>query len=109
MSDGEAQRAIDELDKAFRIEPGNVQVLKELGDVSVRLGDYKKAQQMFRALLLQKLEEGGPITKAEVFYNLGDVHLRLGEKQKAVQMLERALQTDASLERAKELLVQAKS
>lgn len=109
MSDGEAQRATDELDKAFRIEPGNVHVLKELGDVSVRLGDFKKAQQMFRALLLQKLDEGGPITKAEVFYNLGDVHLRLGEKQKAVQMLERALQTDGSLERAKELLAQAKS
>jgi Tfp pilus assembly protein PilF len=64
---------------------------------------------MFRALLLQKLDDGGPITKAEVFLNLGDVHLRLGEKQKAVQMLERAIQTDASLEKAKELLAQAKA
>jgi Tfp pilus assembly protein PilF len=41
--------------------------------------------------------------------NLGDVHLRLGEKPKAVQMLERALQTDPSLEQAKELLAQAKA
>src|SRR6185503_11812065 len=48
LSDGEAQRAIDELDKAFRIEPGNVNVLKELGDASVKVGDLKKAQQMFR-------------------------------------------------------------
>ena len=102
VSDGDQTRAMDELDKAFRIEPGNVHVLKELGDVSVQVGDLKKAQQMFRALLLQKLDDAGPITKAEVFFSLGDVHLRLGEKQKAVQMLERALQTDASLERAKD-------
>jgi golgin subfamily B member 1 len=109
LSDGEQARAMDELDKAFRIEPGNVHVLKELGAVSVEVGDLKKAQQMYRALLLQKLDDGGPITKAEVFLALGDVHLRLGEKPKAVQMLERALQTDASLERAKELLAQAKA
>ncbi len=109
LSDGEQARAMDELDKAFRIEPGNVHVLKELGGVSVQVGDLKKAQQMFRALLLQKLDDAGPITKAEVFCSLGDVHLRLGEKQKAVQMLERALQTDATLERARELLVQAKA
>jgi tetratricopeptide (TPR) repeat protein len=109
LSDGDMPRAMDELDKAFRIEPGNVFVLKELGDVSVKMGDLKRAQQMFRALLLQKLEDGGPITKAQVFMNLGDVHLRLGEKPKAVQMLERAIQTDSSLEHAKELLAQAKS
>jgi Tfp pilus assembly protein PilF len=109
LSDGDTARATDELDKAFRIEPGNVHVLKELGDVSIQAGDLKKAQQMFRALLLQKLEAGGPITKAQVFASLGDVHLRLGEKEKAAQMLERALATDASLERARQLLAEAKS
>jgi Tfp pilus assembly protein PilF len=109
QSDGDTTRAMDELDKAFRIEPGNVHVLKELGSVSIQVGDLKRAQQMFRALLLQKLDDGGPITKAEVFLNLGDVHLRLGEKQKAVQMLERAVQTDASLAKARELLAQAKA
>jgi tetratricopeptide (TPR) repeat protein len=109
VSDGDTARALDELDKAFRIEPGNVFVLKELGDVSVRVGDLKKAQQMFRALLLQKLEDGGPITKAQVFMNLGDVHLRLGEKPKAIQMLERAIQTDPALDQAKDLLAQAKA
>ncbi len=108
-SDGETTRAMEELDKAFRIEPGNVNVLRELGAVSIDVGDLKRAQQMFRALLLQKLDDQGPITKAEVFLNLGDVHLRLGEKQKAVQMLERAVQTDASLARARELLAQAKA
>jgi tetratricopeptide (TPR) repeat protein len=108
LADSETQKALEELDKAFRIEPGNVQVLKELGEVSVQVADYKKAQQMFRALLLQKLDKDSPITKAEVFMHLGDVHMRLGETQKAVQMLERAVQTDDSLERAKELLAQVK-
>jgi tetratricopeptide (TPR) repeat protein len=109
LSDGDSKGAMDELDKAFRIEPGNVHILKELGVISVQVGDLKKAQQMFRALLLQKLEAGGPITKAQVFMNLGDVHLRLGENQKAVQMLERAQQTDATLEGVAELLAQAKA
>jgi hypothetical protein len=37
LSDGSAPST--RLDKAFRIEPGNVQMLRELGDVSVKLGD----------------------------------------------------------------------
>lgn len=109
LSDGDTAKGMEELDKAFRIEPGNVHVLKELGDVSIQVNDLKKAQQMFRALLLQKLDDAGPVTKAQVFMSLGDVHLRLDEKQKAVQMLERAIQTDPNLEAAKELLARAKA
>jgi tetratricopeptide (TPR) repeat protein len=103
---GETERALGELDKAFRIEPGNVYVLKRLGEVALEVGDAKKAQQMFRALLLQRLDESSPITKAEVFLNLGEVHAQLGEKPKAIQMFERALQADASLERAKQRLAE---
>jgi tetratricopeptide (TPR) repeat protein len=96
--------AFKELDQAFRIEPGNVSILKELGELAFELDDLKKAQQMYRALLLQRLEGTSPITKAEVFYALGRVHGALGEKPKARQMLERALQTDANLLDAKRLL-----
>jgi tetratricopeptide (TPR) repeat protein len=96
--------AFKELDQAFRIEPGNVSILKELGELAFELDDLKKAQQMYRALLLQRLEGHSPITKAEVFYALGRVHDKLGEKPKARQMLERALQTDSSLEAAKRML-----
>lgn len=108
LADGETQRALEELDKAFRIEPGNVYVLKQLGEVSLEAEDLKKAQQMFRALLLQKLDASSPITKAEVFMNLGVVHHKLGEKPKAIQMLERAISSDSSLEKAKELLAEVK-
>jgi tetratricopeptide (TPR) repeat protein len=101
---GNNAEAFKELDQAFRIEPGNVSILKELGELAFELDDLKKAQQMYRALLLQRLEGQSPITKAEVFYALGRVHDALGEKPKARQMLERALQTDANLEAAKRML-----
>ena len=108
LAQGGTARAIAELDKAFRIEPGNVQVLAKLGTVALEANDLRKAQQMFRALLLQRLDASSPITKAEVFMNLGEVHARLGENAKAVQMFERALQTDPSLTHAQERLAQLK-
>jgi lipopolysaccharide biosynthesis regulator YciM len=104
LAEDDAPRAMQELDKAFRIEPGNVHVLKRLGEVALDLADTKKAQQMFRALLLQKLDADSPITKAEVFMRLGEVHEKMGEKAKAVQMLERAVQTDPELAAAREKL-----
>jgi tetratricopeptide (TPR) repeat protein len=100
LAEGESQKAMDELDRAFRIEPGNVNVLTLLGQVAMDIGDFKKAQQMFRALLLQKLDEAGPLKKSEVFLRLGEIHEKVGEPPKAIQMYERAIQTDG-LEAAK--------
>jgi len=107
LADGENQKAMEELDKAFRIEPGNVNVLTLLGQVALDIGDYKKAQQMFRALLLQKLDESGPLKKSEVFLRLGEVHEKVGEAPKAIQMYERAIQTDG-LQAAKDRLAALK-
>jgi tetratricopeptide (TPR) repeat protein len=108
LADNEVQRALDELDKAFRIEPGNVHVLTLLGSVALQVGDFKKAQQMYRALLLQKLEDpNSPIKKSMVFFQLGQIHEKLEEKPKAVQMYERAVQTDG-LEQAKARLAALK-
>ncbi len=108
LADGENQRAMEELDKAFRIEPGNVNVLTLLGQVAFDIGDYKKAQQMFRALLLQKLDESGPLKKSEVFLRLGEIHEKVGEAPKAIQMYERAIQTDG-LQAAKDRLAALKA
>ena len=84
-------------------------MLKQLGHLALEVGDLKKAQQIFRALLLQKLNDQSPITKAEVFYHLGIVHHRLEENPKAIQMLERAIQTDGDLEGPAELLAEIKA
>jgi len=107
LADGENQKAMEELDKAFRIEPGNVNVLTLLGQVALDIGDYKKAQQMFRALLLQKLDESSPLKKSEVFLRLGEIHEKVGEAPKAIQMYERAIQTDG-LQAAKDRLAALK-
>ena len=108
LAEGDTERALSELDRAFRIEPGNVAVLHKLGSVALEANDLKKAQQMYRALLLQKLDDKSPITKPEVFMHLGQVHEKLGEKPKAIQMYDRAVQSDASLEFAKERLAELK-
>ena len=67
-----------------------------------------RASKTFLALLLQKLDASSPISKAEVFYYLGDVSHRQGDKKKAIQMLERALDNDKGMDRAKTLLAQLK-
>ncbi len=106
LSQENREKALDELNKAFRIEPGNIHVLKQLGEVALETGDLKKAQQMFLALRLQKLEGDTPISKAEVLLRLGQVHQKLGEGPKAKQMYERALQADDTLEEAKKGLAE---
>jgi tetratricopeptide (TPR) repeat protein len=55
------------------------------------------------------LDDKAPITKAEVFYYLGEISHRQGETQRAIQMLERALENDASFEKAKELYEKLKA
>lgn len=106
VSQGNKEQALEELNKAFRIEPGNVFVLKQLGDLAYEIEDFKKAQQMYLALRLQKLDGDVPISKAQVLCRLGQIHQKLGEDAKAKQMFERALQADENLEEAKQGLAE---
>jgi tetratricopeptide (TPR) repeat protein len=108
VADGDKARALVELDHAFKIDPGSVPILRDLGTLSLELGDLDRAQKTFRGLLLQRLEPGAPITKAEVFYYLGEISHRQGDKQKAIQMLERAIENDVNLTKAKDLLAELK-
>jgi tetratricopeptide (TPR) repeat protein len=94
---------------AFKIDPGSVPVLRDLGVLALDSGDLERAQKTFRALLLQRLEPGAGISKGEVFFYLGDISKRQGDAPKAKQMLERALENEPGLERAKALLESMKS
>jgi tetratricopeptide (TPR) repeat protein len=116
---GEKEKALADLDVAFKIDPGSIGVLRDLGILSLELSgtaaDQKakdahidRAQKTFRALLLQKLDDSSPITKGEVFYYLADISHRQGDDKKALQMLERALDNDKELAPAKELLAKLK-
>jgi tetratricopeptide (TPR) repeat protein len=108
LAEGDKVRAIAELDQAFKIDPGSVAILKDLGTLSIDMGDLERAQKTFRALLLQRLDPSSPITKGEVFYFLGDISNRMGDKPKAIQMLERSLENEPNMAKAKELLAQLK-
>lgn len=107
-AEGDLERALTELDQAFRIDPGSIPILKELGTLSLETGDLERAQRTYRALLLQRLEPGSPITKGEVFYYLGKISHRLGETARAVQMLERSLENEGSPDEARSLLDELK-
>ncbi len=104
LSLGNTELATEELNNAFRIEPGNVLVLKMLGQLSLEAGDLKRAQQMFRALRLEKLDADSPITEAEVFYYLGVVHHRMDDLPRAKSHLKSALRLAPDMQPALELL-----
>ncbi len=105
---GDKDVALTQLDMAFKIDPGSVSVLKDLGLLALETGDLDRAQKTFRALLLQKLDANAGISKGEVFFYLGEVSARQGDKTKAVQMLERAVENEPTLERAKTRLSELK-
>jgi tetratricopeptide (TPR) repeat protein len=106
---GEKEAALQEFDLAFKIDPGNVLVLRDLGKLALETGDLERAQKTFRALLLQKLDASSGITKGEVFFFLGEISHKQGDKTKAIQMFERAVETDATLTSAKERIAELKA
>lgn len=111
MSQGEPDRAKDELEKAFRIEPGNVRVIALLADVCLQINDAKRAQQLYSSLIIQipKLGPDSPISKAEIYAHRGEASRILGEKQKAISDFERALQVDPTMESVRAKLAELKS
>jgi tetratricopeptide (TPR) repeat protein len=105
---GDKDVALAQFDMAFKIDPGSVGVLKDLGVLALETNDLDRAQKTFRALLLQRLDPSLGISKGEVFYYLGEICAKQGDTQKAVQMLERAIENEPSLERAKAKLSELK-
>jgi golgin subfamily B member 1 len=106
---GDKDVALAQYDMAFKIDPGSVSVLKDLGVLALETNDLDRAQKTFRALLLQRLDPSIGITKGEVFYYLGEISAKQGDKAKAVQMLERAIENEPTLDRARSKLTELKS
>ena len=105
---GEKEQALAQLDMGFKVDPGSVAILKDLGILAFETNDLDRAQKTFRALLLQRLDPAAGISKGEVFYYLGEISAKQGDKAKAVQMFERAIENDASLTKAKAKLAELK-
>jgi tetratricopeptide (TPR) repeat protein len=106
---GDKDVALAQYDMAFKIDPGSVEVLRDLGVLALENNDLDRAQKTFRALLLQRLDATSGISKGEVFYYLGEISMKQGDKAKAVQMLERAVENEPTLDRAKSMLSQLKA
>jgi tetratricopeptide (TPR) repeat protein len=106
---GDKDVALTQFDMAFKIDPGSIEVLRDLGVLALESNDLDRAQKTFRALLLQRLDGSSGISKGEVFYYLGEICMKQGDKAKAVQMLERAVENEPSLARAKAMLSDLKS
>jgi tetratricopeptide (TPR) repeat protein len=105
---GDKDVALAQLDLAFKIDPGSVSVLRDLGVLAFETNDLDRAQKTFRALLLQRLDPNAGISKGEVFYYLGEISAKQGDKAKAQQMFERAIENDPAHERAKAKLSELK-
>ena len=105
---GDKDVALAQLDMAFKIDPGSVTVLRDLGVLAFETNDLDRAQKTFRALLLQRLDPKTGISKGEVFYYLGEISAKQGDKAKAVQMFERAIENDPALDRARAKLTELK-
>lgn len=107
--------ALSELETARKLDPANLKVSADLGRLSVELCDASsdetvksehllRAEGAFKALLLQKLDETSPVSKAEVFYGMALVLVRMGDQGKAIHNLERAISADANFDKAHELM-----
>ncbi len=105
---GDKDVALAQLDMAFKIDPGSVGVLRDLGVLAFETNDLDRAQKTFRALLLQRLDPNSGISKGEVFYYLGEISAKQGDRAKAVQMFERAIENDPALDRARVKLTELK-
>lgn len=101
---GNKDVALAQLDMAFKIDPGSIEVLRDLGVLALEANDLDRAQKTFRALLLQRLDPKAGISKGEVFFYLGEISMKQGDKAKAMQMLERAIENEPGLARAKAML-----
>ena len=105
---GDKDVALAQFDLAFKIDPGSVSVLRDLGVLAFETNDLDRAQKTFRALLLQRLDPSLGISKGEVFYYLGEISAKQGDNVKAVQMLERAIENEPTLAKAKTKLSELK-
>ena len=105
---GNTAGALAQYDAAFKIDLTSVPILRDLGMLCYKAGDFDRAQKTFRALLLQRLDANAGISKADVYFYLGDTYRQQNDKPKAINMLEKALEVEKGHARAAALLAQVK-
>src|SRR5262249_15724167 len=86
---GDAPRALEELDRATRIDPAHPGILLALGREALDADDIDRAQRAFQALLLVA---DAPIRRWEILLELVDIAERRGESERAAEFRESAFE-----------------
>ena len=97
---GRAEEAVTWLERALRIQPGNVEARVNLGTALGRLGRYEGAIEEFEQVVARGRGS------AAVFNGLARAHGESGDLESAALWLRRSLQVDPSQPQIRRLLEQ---
>ncbi len=94
-ADGEIAPAIDQLEAASSMDPGNIAILRTLAELARQSGQLARSERAYRTLLVNlrradddALAEIGP---AEVLLKLGRIAKERGQDDKANELVESAI------------------
>jgi tetratricopeptide (TPR) repeat protein len=95
QEDNEA--AIDQLEIAYKMDAGNVRIVRALAELARDCREYKRAEAAYRALLLivrrgQADAEAEPIGASEILLELSRIARERGQEGQAEELLESALE-----------------
>jgi tetratricopeptide (TPR) repeat protein len=106
LARGDRDKALANLEGAYKIDMANTEVLISLGKLHYEHGDLDQAVKLFRALLLQKFDASAGASKADIYCYVGEISLKQGDARKAKGMFQRGLDEDKSHEGCKVGLAQ---
>ena len=106
LARGDREKALANLEGAYKIDVANTEVLIGLGKLYYEQGNLDQAVKLFRALLLQKFDASAGATKADIYCYVGEISLKQGDPKKAKGMFQRALDEDKEHAGAKAGLAQ---
>ena len=98
QAQGKPEEAIDELEEASKMAPGNVAILRALAQTAHAAGQLDRAERAYRTLLLslrRGSEEATPISPAEIYLELATIAGERGDDEKAEELRESILEAVA--------------
>jgi len=88
IQDGKAEEVKNDLKKAYKLGPGNPDVLQSLGSYNLDLGEY----EMGAALIIRSIERGYSIKDPEYYLRWGSIYASmLNEFEKAEELYQKAI------------------
>jgi TolB-like protein/class 3 adenylate cyclase/Flp pilus assembly protein TadD len=77
--DLDSEEALENLKKAYYLEPGNPEVLQSLAYINMRFGNYEKAASK----IIQSIEREYSLKDPEYYYRWGDIYWMINDSEKA--------------------------